>query len=222
MPQMPTVIRAKTKRRQVLFIPKSKIQNRHNRSDFMTNGFMTTLRDSSQSPSVTEQKRSKSMRKSSNDGLSVSQIEQVAKLGQTLNSTEHIGLDSETVHSVLSKGQANLRIPQLFTTLPPIRDHLETETSILQDETAQECLPLLAGPEDSSRPISDFNAHGLPRLKRAKHVEFLHRSLEELSSRHVGYDASRPWIIYWVLLGLCLLGEDVKQYRERFSTLTYY
>lgn len=208
MPQMPTLIRAKTKRRQVLFTLKTKAQDWHNRNDFMT-----TLRDSSQSPSVTEQKRSKSMWKSPDDELSVSQI---------LNSTEHIGLDGETVHSVLGKGQANLRIPKLFTTLPPIRDHLETETSILQDETVQECLPLLAGPEDSSRPISDFNAHGLPRLKRTKHVEFLHRSLEELSSRYVGYDASRPWIIYWVLLGLCLLGEDVKPYRERFSTLTYY
>ncbi|KAI9825473.1 MAG: CAAX farnesyltransferase (FTase) subunit beta [Thelocarpon impressellum] len=34
-------------------------------------------------------------------------------------------------------------------------------------------------------------------------------------------DASRPWLLYWALTGLFLLGEDVSQYRERvISTLS--
>ena len=106
-------------------------------------------------------------------------------------------------------------IPELFTNLPPIRDLLNTETSLLQDNTVQECLPFLAGTYDSNRSPYDFNAHGLPHLERQKHIDFLHDSLEEMPGGYVGYDASRPWIVYWAMAGLSLLGEDISQYRER-------
>lgn len=115
----------------------------------------------------------------------------------------------------LSMDQSGITIPELFTSLPPLRDQLETETSCLRDETIQECLPLLSAINDSSGNIFDFNSYGLPKLEREKHVQYLHNCLNPLPARFVSYDASRPWIVYWVLLGLRLLGEDVQQYRNR-------
>lgn len=103
-------------------------------------------------------------------------------------------------------------VPALFTTWRPIRDGLETETSTLQDETVQECLSFLNGSEAS---LSDCDTNALPRLDRAKHIRFLHRSLTTLPAAFVGFDASRPWVIYWALTALSLLGEDITQYRER-------
>ena len=107
-------------------------------------------------------------------------------------------------------------VPELFTALPPIRDVLTTETSTAQDCTIQECLPFLAGTNDFA---SGLDAHGVPRLERRKHVEFLHSSLQRLPAGYVGYDASRPWVVYWALTGLCLLGEDISDYRDRYLAL---
>lgn len=100
----------------------------------------------------------------------------------------------------------------VFTAWPPIRDELSTETSELQDETIRECLSLLDGSTD---PLSDHMKHGVPGLARDNHVYFLHGSLETMPAGFVGFDASRPWIIYWALTALRLLGEDVEEYRER-------
>ena len=97
----------------------------------------------------------------------------------------------------------------------PIRDTLQTPTSTLQDETMEQCLPLLASFEESPRDWASLNTWGMPRLRREKHVEFLHQCLKPLAAGFVGFDASRPWILYWVLAGLSLLGEDVQSYRER-------
>lgn len=106
-------------------------------------------------------------------------------------------------------------VPDLFISPPPIRDDLITETTVLQDETVQECLPYLSGTVDLSKGPFDFNPHGLPPVEREKHVAFLHNVLRTLPAAYVGYDASRPWILYWALTGLYLLGDDISQYRER-------
>ncbi|KAL8850792.1 MAG: hypothetical protein Q9221_004290 [Calogaya cf. arnoldii] len=102
----------------------------------------------------------------------------------------------------------------IFTTWPPIRDELKTETSDLQDKTIQQCLPLLLGYDSSS---VDYDCNGLPKLDRAKHARFLHRSLQPLPAVAVGFDASRPWMVYWALTALNILGEDVTPYRERVT-----
>ncbi|KAL8765867.1 MAG: hypothetical protein Q9209_007168 [Squamulea sp. 1 TL-2023] len=111
-----------------------------------------------------------------------------------------------------SNGPRLASIPDIFTTWPPIRDDLETETSASQDKTVQECLPFHVGSEGSS---NDYGSKSLPSLNRAKHIRYLRRSLEPLPAIFVGYDASRPWVIYWALTALSLLGEDVAPYRER-------
>ena len=115
----------------------------------------------------------------------------------------------------MSAGRDRPPVPDLYTCPPPIRDGLVTETSDLQDETVQECLPYLSGAVDPSKGPFDFNPHGLPPLEREKHVAFLHNVLGTLPAAYVGYDASRPWILYWALTGLYLLGQDISQYQER-------
>jgi protein farnesyltransferase subunit beta len=103
------------------------------------------------------------------------------------------------------------QFPELFTSLPWIRDLLDTETSRVQDQTILECLPFLAGKE----PKIEYNAHGIPHLDRKRHIQFLHKNLRKLPAPYVAADASRPWMLYWALTGLYAMGEDISEYRER-------
>ena len=104
-------------------------------------------------------------------------------------------------------------IPSLYATPPPIKDTLSTETSVSQDETVQECLPYLAGTADPSKTQSNFASCGVPRLEREDHIEFLKDHLQD--AEYIAYDAARPWVVYWCLAGLSLLGEDVESWQER-------
>ena len=110
-------------------------------------------------------------------------------------------------------------VPSLFKSIPPIKDNLVTATSITQDETVQCCLPLLAG-ATPGKTKHDFKPHGVPRLAREEHADFLKEQLE--AAKFMAYDASRPWVVYWCLTALCLLGEDITEYRQRSATLVYY
>jgi protein farnesyltransferase subunit beta len=102
-------------------------------------------------------------------------------------------------------------LPELFTALPILRDALQTDTSQKQDATVQECLPLLANLVDG-----DFNQNGVPHIDRRRHARFLHNSLRRLPPAFVSADSSRPWLLYWSLSALRLLGEDVSaQFRDR-------
>lgn len=102
-------------------------------------------------------------------------------------------------------------VPSLFTSGPPIRDALETDSSRLQDSTLDEVLPFLRGNQQPGA----VNAHGIPHLDRRRHVNFLHKQLGKLPGAFTAADPSRPWIFYWCLAGLSLLGEDVAPYRRR-------
>ncbi|KAG6210179.1 hypothetical protein E4U50_002744 [Claviceps purpurea] len=101
-------------------------------------------------------------------------------------------------------------IPSLFTFGPPIRDALTTDSSQLQDETVEECAPFLTG-----YGHDQCNIHGIPPLRRPQHVKFLQKQLGKLPKMFKSADSSRPWIFYWCLNGLSLLGEDVSAYRSR-------
>ena len=100
-------------------------------------------------------------------------------------------------------------VPELFTSCPPIRDHLITTTSLSQDETAEDCLPFHAGTSDSSL---DLNSHGIPRLNREGHIRFLSNAIQR--AKHIPFDALRPWVIYWSLTGLSVLGADLAEWRD--------
>ena len=102
-------------------------------------------------------------------------------------------------------------VPELFTAPPLIRDALETHTSAQQDAVVNECIGYLAGLVDG-----DFNDFGVRRLIRPRHVRFLNFNLSRLPSGYVAADSSRPWLLYWSLAALTLLGEDVPgQFRDR-------
>jgi len=106
-------------------------------------------------------------------------------------------------------------LPAHFVSPPEIKDTLATATSAAQDETVQECLPLINGTDKSNRSLFDYNKHGVRRLHRSQHVNFLHHALGEFPREYVEVDASRPWMVYWALMGLYLLGEDVSTCRAR-------
>ncbi|KXX81578.1 Protein farnesyltransferase subunit beta [Madurella mycetomatis] len=120
--------------------------------------------------------------------------------------------DSGTVDEEIAFERRNpgFMIPDLFTRHPLVRDALVTDTSRLQDNTADICLPFLSGDDD----LTEYNEHGVPRLDRQRHIKFLHQSLGKLPGRFVAADASRPWFLYWCLSALTMLGEDVSTYRE--------
>lgn len=112
-------------------------------------------------------------------------------------------------------GSAPYAIPWAFCHLPLIRDSLVTATSAAQDENVQETLALIKATAASVGDRLGYNEYGVPRLDRLQHIDFLHGALDEHPAPFVGIDASRPWMVYWGLLGLHLLGEDVGDYRTR-------
>lgn len=121
------------------------------------------------------------------------------------------GFVDEEIFIPDEKGFPAHMIPDVYTSPPPVRDALVTETSKVQDKTVDVCLPYLTGDRDDSFV---YNAHGVPSLDREKHIRFLHKSLGRLPGGFVAADASRPWFLYWALSGLNLLGEDVSSYRQ--------
>ena len=106
-------------------------------------------------------------------------------------------------------------IPAHLSSLPILKDSLTTATSSVQDLTVQECLPLITRRGESTRSPFDLNEKGVVTLDRSQHIEFLADALEEYPAQFVGVDASRPWLVYWALMGLHLLGEDVTKFRAR-------
>lgn len=53
-------------------------------------------------------------------------------------------------------------------------------------------------------------------MYRREHIRYLQRGLERLSNNYIGLDASRPWLCYWILHSLDLLGVPLtEELRER-------
>ncbi|KAI1499488.1 prenyltransferase and squalene oxidase [Biscogniauxia marginata] len=137
------------------------------------------------------------------------------------SSTRYSNYDTNQVDEEFVSSMADLssvprshhtpNIPDLFILDPPIRDSLVTDTSELQDETVADCRPFLAAEVEGIA----YNQYGVPNLDRERHIRFLRKSLDKLPAPFVAADASRPWIFYWCLNGLSLLGADVSSYRDR-------
>lgn len=106
-------------------------------------------------------------------------------------------------------------VPEIFLRSPLLQDSESTPTSEAQRETIDECLPLLGGVTDPSRNPFDFNEYGFPNLNQDDHIAFCHENLAQFPAPFVGLDASRPWLVYWGLLSLYLLGEDINSLRQR-------
>ncbi|KAI1192859.1 terpenoid cyclases/Protein prenyltransferase [Nemania serpens] len=101
-------------------------------------------------------------------------------------------------------------IPELFTSRPLIRDMESSETSVKQDAVASNCIADLT---NTLHPVR-LNRYGVPSLARQRHIRFLESYLGDLPAAFKSLDASRPWVFYWCLNSLALLGADVSQYRD--------
>ena len=137
-------------------------------------------------------------------------MESQGRMIEELSDDEDDGSVAALPRSAVADAKVN--ITPRFTSHVPIVDPLNTETSILQDETVAECLPFLACTDDEQ---DKSNQAGIPHLRRGEHTRFLRQSLKTYPSYYAGYDASRPWLLYWALAALSILGEDVTQYRDR-------
>lgn len=125
------------------------------------------------------------------------------------------GTDPLSLEATFDQRQGGPQVPDLYTTPPPIKDSLTTDTSISQDNTVQQCLPHLFA---TGKSLLSVNAHGVPSLEREDHVDFLHDAIE--NARYIPYDAVRPWVLYWSLTAFSLLGENVEKYQQRYAILT--
>ena len=77
-----------------------------------------------------------------------------------------------------------------------------TASSVEQRATEDSCLRLIERYETNTSDLDDF-----PKLNRTKTVGFLRKGLKDLSEGYECLDASRPWLVYWILHSLELLGE---------------
>ena len=107
-------------------------------------------------------------------------------------------------------------IPAHFRNESPIEDGIISASSEAQQETVNECLPLLTAALNPQCNPLDFNEFGLPTLRIEDHVSFLRQNLSRFPAKFVGLDASRPWLVYWGLMGLYFLGEETGSMRSRF------
>lgn len=103
-------------------------------------------------------------------------------------------------------------IASLFLDPPFLHDELVTGTSEAQEKVAKACMDIYSGKEHG---MAELNSHGIPKLRRSRHIKFLRGVLGKYPSPFQVMDASRPWLLYWALAGLSCLGEDVSEYRER-------
>ena len=110
--------------------------------------------------------------------------------------------------------QGRPQVPELYTSFPPIKDRLTTNTSISQDDVVKQCLPRLIA---CSRKLFGVNTYGIPSLEREDHMKFLQDAIEY--PRYIAFDPVRPWVIYWSLTALSLLGENVEPYQQRYTFL---
>jgi len=135
--------------------------------------------------------------------------------GQSTSSTKR---NDGTGDIACSSATVNTPLPTWLKSSPNIQENLETETSEDQKETAEECLPFLLGTYVPKDGAFETNEYGLARLERSNHVKFLKGALGRLPPGFAALDASRPWMLYWCLTGLSIMGEDVSIYREKYAT----
>jgi protein farnesyltransferase subunit beta len=109
-------------------------------------------------------------------------------------------------------------IPPYFLTDPILQNSMFSPTSLLQSATISECLPFLNGlnnPTIRDFTPFDYSPNGVLTLQIESHVAFLEDALSEYPAPFVGIDASRPWMVYWALLALHFLNQDISVYKDR-------
>lgn len=96
-------------------------------------------------------------------------------------------------------------------------EHVPTATSVEQRAVEKNCLKLYEefekfyeSEDDEVKGVGSPSKHMHFSLQRDKTSRFLQRGLEQLSESYECLDASRPWLVYWILHALELLGKTVE------------
>lgn len=97
----------------------------------------------------------------------------------------------------------------------PVDNEPESLSTELEAETTELCLPLLLHHSQEGRKPVLRDAFGLPLLKREEHGMFCQHMLGALPAFMASLDASRPWLLYWSLNAMAILGAPVWQVAER-------
>ena len=104
---------------------------------------------------------------------------------------------------------------------------IKTTTSYEQCSCETICYPLLEQllcvESTTLKKYKDegvINIENEIRLLRQKHLEYLRNNIFTLPRGFVSLDSSRPWIMYWILHSLYLLGEENEDFNNAIvSTL---
>ncbi|CAG8693936.1 17759_t:CDS:2, partial [Racocetra persica] len=83
-------------------------------------------------------------------------------------------------------------------------DEYFTESSRLQTKTEKSVYDLF-------KPVKDKNSLNTIRLNRISHIKYATDGLKGLHQHWVVLDANKPWLCYWMLHVLDLLGHDITQ-----------
>ncbi|RIA94482.1 terpenoid cyclases/protein prenyltransferase alpha-alpha toroid [Glomus cerebriforme] len=83
-------------------------------------------------------------------------------------------------------------------------DALPTESSRVQNETELSVYELY-------KAARDKNLVNTIKLNRESHIKYVKDGLKGLNKYLVSLDASKPWLCYWMLHSLDLLGDDITQ-----------
>ncbi|CAG8558918.1 9604_t:CDS:10 [Ambispora leptoticha] len=96
-------------------------------------------------------------------------------------------------------------------------DNHATDSYIAQSKTEHDIYVIY-------RRLNTTSNVGELKLEREKHIKFLERGLTRLSGGFVSLDASKPWIAYWILHSLDLLGTPMTEdlIKRGISTLSKY
>lgn len=137
-----------------------------------------------------------------------------SRLEEITTDDEFEDMDEESPKGEVIPDLVDLSIEQtvapLFTSLPPLVDPLKTKTSEDQRETVEKILPFHNG-----NPFKlKLNSHGVPHLLREHHLAYAVDGLSDYPAPFVAMDASRPWIPYWSLFTISVLGQDTSEFRE--------
>ena len=71
--------------------------------------------------------------------------------------------------------------------------------------------------EKTYRACEPFLSQPTPPLAKELHASYLTKLglMAKFPRAFVSLDASRPWMMYWVLCALKILGEDISPHRDR-------
>ena len=94
-------------------------------------------------------------------------------------------------------------------------ENVYTNSSLEQRSTEESCLRVVEKVEACLADLDDF-----PMLNRLKTIPFLKRGLRDLSEGYECLDASRPWLVYWILHSLELLEEPLSE-EEKSSIVRF-